>query len=168
MKSYIKSVVLIALISVTACTNSLFSSNSGNNDGSQTKFSFNQFSDIPLPEKANMDTDRTLLLSYGEDWLGRLIYSTSGNTNELYDLYKSNMSNLGWQEFSSVRSAISIQTWQRGDRVAIIQIKGGALGFGSEISIIMSTASNNISNENSVTTTPSISNVTTPPSVIHR
>jgi hypothetical protein len=46
----------------------------------------------------------------------------------LFDFYKAQMPTFNWQEISSIRAAISVLTWQRGDRIATIQIDDTTLG----------------------------------------
>ncbi len=99
--------------------------------------SFNQFADIPIPTGAKMDLDRTLLLGSGEGWIGRLVTKNSNNVNEMFNFYKSELPKFGWQELTSVRSAISILTYQRGSRVATVQIQGTTFG-GSAVDFTVS------------------------------
>ena len=49
--------------------------------------SFAQFSDIPVPSGASMDMNRSLLLGASEEWTGRLAYSTSTASAQVFDLY---------------------------------------------------------------------------------
>ncbi len=90
--------------------------------------SFNQFADIPIPTGAKMDIERTLLLGSGEGWIGRLVTKNSNNINEMFSFYKSELPKFGWQELSSVRSALSVLTYQRGARVATVQIQASTFG----------------------------------------
>jgi hypothetical protein len=99
--------------------------------------SFNQFADIPIPTGAKMDLDRTLLLGSGEGWIGRLVTKNSNNINEIFSFYKSELPKFGWQEVSSVRSALSVLTYQRGSRVATVQIQGTTFG-GSSVDFTVS------------------------------
>ncbi len=117
-------VLVVAALGLSACANG----SKGGAAATPTP-SFAQFSDIPVPPKATMDVERSLLLGHGETWTGRLIYSSwSQNESQLYDLYHDDMPKFGWQEITSVRAAISIQTWQRGSRVCTIQFKDDAIG----------------------------------------
>lgn len=130
---FIRAALPLILLTLTACggTNSPSAAPSGGS--AAVPASFNQFSDIPIPAKANMDMDQSLLLGQGDGWVGRLVYSTGTSQGQLYDLYRSGMPGFGWQEVISVRSSISVQTWQRGERVATVQIRDGF--FGSEVTV---------------------------------
>ncbi len=99
--------------------------------------SFNQFADIPIPTGAKMDIERTLLLGSGEGWIGRIVTKNSNNINEMFSFYKSELPKFGWQEVSTVRSALSVLTYQRGGRVATVQIQGTTFG-GSTVDFTVS------------------------------
>lgn len=129
--------VAVAL-ALGACTSSPLSPSSSRPQGASAQPSFSQFSDVPIPAKATMDVDQSLLLGNGEGWVGRLVYTTGGSTGALYDLYRSDMPGFGWQEIASVRAAISVQTWQRGDRVATVQIRDTT--FGAELILTVAPA----------------------------
>ena len=105
-----------------------------------TPASFSQFSDVPIPSGANLDVDRTLILGQGENWLGRLQYSVRWtNAGKMYDFYRAEMPSFGWQELTSVRASISVQTWQRGDRIATVQIEDTT--FGASVILTMAPGS---------------------------
>lgn len=128
MKACVVSIGMVALIGLSACGGSPLSPSSAHSDGTQASPSFNQFSDIPIPAKADMDVSQSLLLGHGDAWVGRLVFTTNGDPGAVYDLYRSDMPGFGWQEITSVRASISVQTWQRGDRVATVQIRDTTLG----------------------------------------
>lgn len=128
MKAGAVSIGLLVLLALAACSNNSLAPSSARSDGSPAAPSFSQFSDIPIPTKANMDVDQSLLLGHGESWVGRLVYTTGGGTGAIYDLYKADMPGFGWQEITSVRASISVQTWQRADRIATVQIRDSMFG----------------------------------------
>jgi len=99
--------------------------------------SFTQFSDIPVPASATMDLDRSLLLGSSESWTGRLIYQSTNNAAEIFNLYKEDMPKFGWSEMTVIRGLRSVMTYQRGHRVATIEIQGRTIQ-GSEVSITVS------------------------------
>ena len=99
--------------------------------------SFAQFSDIPIPSGAKMNLDRTLILGPQDSWIGRLGLETSHNTTTMYDFYKQKTPEFGWQEITSVRSAISVLTYTRAERVLTITLRTKTIS-GSELDITMS------------------------------
>ncbi len=143
MKAGIVSIGLVVLFALSACSSSPLSPSSARSDGSPSAPSFSQFSDIPIPAKASMDVDQSLLLGHGEGWVGRLVYTTGGNTGAIYDLYKSDMPGFGWQEITSVRASISVQTWQRADRVATVQIRDTTFGTETIVTVAPTIAGGN-------------------------
>lgn len=99
--------------------------------------SFTQFSDIPVPPAATMDMDRSLLLGASEEWTGRLVYSSSNSTAQIFDLYKAEMPKFGWQEMTVIRGQRTVMTFQRGARVATIEVSPRTLQ-GTEVFVTVS------------------------------
>lgn len=98
---------------------------------------FGQFNDIPIPEGATMDIDRTLILGAQERWIGRLSLSTKISAPAAFDTFQSQMPQFGWAEVSAVRSETSVLTFSQGERVATIQIAPTTFG-GANVDITMS------------------------------
>jgi len=99
--------------------------------------SFAQFSDIPVPTGATMDMEHSLLLGAGNEWTGRLTYTTSTNNARVFDLYKAEMPKFGWTELTVIRGDRSIMTYQQGARVATVQIQGGTI-YGATVAVTVS------------------------------
>lgn len=99
--------------------------------------SFTQFADIPIPTGAKMVIDRTLILGPQESWLGRLVLDSEHSTTSMFDFYKQRTPEFGWQEVTSVRSAVSVLTYSRGQRVMTLQIRSKTIA-GSELDITVS------------------------------
>jgi hypothetical protein len=139
----LSAVVAVLVLGLTACTTSPMTPSS-RADGSDAAAAsggssgFAQFSDLPVPAKATMDVDHSLLLGHGDAWVGRLVYTSWNSPGSLYDFYRNEMPGFSWQEITSVRATISVQTWQRGDRVVTIQIKENTLGC--EVTMTMAPA----------------------------
>ncbi len=130
-----------AALALAACSSG--SSSSGDTNSGVAAPSFNQFTDIPLPEDAHMDRHNTLVVGQGENWMGRLDYTLRwSSAPQLFDFYKEQMPRYKWQEISSVRAAISVMTYRRGDRIATVQIEDRTL-VGVEVIITMSPTNNN-------------------------
>ncbi|MBI4185323.1 MAG: hypothetical protein HY521_15125 [Proteobacteria bacterium] len=99
--------------------------------------SFASFTDIPVPQGAKLNIDRTLVLGSDNDWIGRLTFDSGLNVVEAYDFFKREMAGFGWREVTSVRATISVLTYQRDNRIATLQIIGGRLS-GSTIDVTVS------------------------------
>jgi len=128
MRPFLPPVIFALLLGIAGCSHSLSPTPSGES-ATPPAPSFSQFSDVPIPEGARMDTDRTLLLGQGDTWVGRLVYSVRfTGAPELFDFYKAEMPAFKWTEVSSVRAEISVMTWQRDDRIATVQIEDTTLG----------------------------------------
>ena len=98
---------------------------------------FNQFSDIPIPERSEMDTKQSLIFGNQQWWTGRLVFSSPYSAGGLFDFFMSEMPKFGWQEITVVRSKISILTFRQGNRIATIQIDGDS---SSEVEFTVSPA----------------------------
>ena len=86
---------------------------------------FTRFSDIPVPESAEMNLDRSVVFGANEKWNGRLVLTTPHSAQSMFDFYKAHMPEFGWSEVTSIRSRTSVLTYRRQSRVATIQIAGG-------------------------------------------
>ena len=98
---------------------------------------FSDFTDIPRPSSATMDLDRTLIFGNADSWVGRLAFTSRMTTIELFDFFKQEMPRFGWEEVTSVRSTVSVLSYRRMDRVAMMQIKSGTL-YGSSAELTVS------------------------------
>jgi hypothetical protein len=94
------------------------------------------FPDLPIPQGAKMNLDRTLVVGT-EDWFGQLVLEASGNAFQMFDFYRNGLPKFGWSEITSVRAPVSVLTYEREQRVLQMQIKGGSLS-GSMITITVS------------------------------
>lgn len=98
---------------------------------------YGRFTDIPIPEGAAMDTERSLILGTGGNWLGRIALKAEGNVGEVFDFYRREMPRFGWSEITVVRAGTSVLTYENGGRVATVQISENTLG-GSELDLTVS------------------------------
>ena len=103
---------------------------------------FSDFRDIPIPAGAQMITDRSLILGVRDAWIGRLVLKTSFNVAAAFNFFKQRTNEFGWQEITSVRSAVSILSYTRGERVLTIQIQDRSLG-GAEVDLTVSPRGDN-------------------------
>lgn len=120
---------IISVLVLGACTGNapLTATTKAGADGSPTKASFARFGDIPVPRGAEMDVDRSLVLGEQEAWIGRLVMWVPESPGRMYDFFSQEMPRFAWDNITSVRSAISVMTYTRGDRVATIQIKDSTI-----------------------------------------
>ncbi|WNJ99592.1 hypothetical protein L2D14_17220 [Thalassospiraceae bacterium LMO-JJ14] len=133
-------VLLIAiLLSASACTQTAQLqggglSSTGNSGGAQPNASI--FPDIPIPEGANMNVDKTLVVGT-DNWFGQLALSAGQSPVVMFDFYRNRLPQFGWNEITSVRAPTSVLTYDREDRIMQMQITGSTLR-GSEILITVS------------------------------
>ena len=97
----------------------------------------NSYADIPISANDQLAVDKSLLLNTGEQWIGRAVLKSKLDTVQAFEYYMANMPSQGWINITSVQSETSVLTYEKGNRVATIQIKRGTLS-GSQISVTVS------------------------------
>jgi hypothetical protein len=109
--------------SQTASTGTQQGGGAGGGSGNATPGpGFTKFSDIPMPANNTIDLERSLILGGDQQWTGRLVINSSSSVADMYEFYRREMPNFGWQEVTTVRAANSVLVFQQGSRVATIQI----------------------------------------------
>ena len=131
--------VLAAGVALAACSQNvgIAPPTKDTSGGTETQAAFTRFPDMPLPTKGDFDMDRTMIFGGGESWIGRLTINTSYSANEMFDFYQKHLPGFGWREVTSLRSAVSVLTYTRQDRVATIQIQERTIR-GSEVTVTVS------------------------------
>ena len=126
MTRALQTILLAASLGLAACTTEVGvpAQGEGGTDAQGLQQSFTRFPDMPVPEGADIDLDRTLVFGAGEDWFGRLVIGVSHSANDMFDYFKRELPRFGWEEVTSVRSAVSVLTYERQERVVTIQIQG--------------------------------------------
>jgi hypothetical protein len=129
-------------VAISAC--SLFSSSEpiapssrATNGATLDKTQAQQFTDIPIPAGARMDSDRTLILGPRETWIGRLVFTSAAAPNDLFEFYNRELPRFGWSGITAVRAATSVLSFSRNERIATVQISRTTLG-GSEVLVTIS------------------------------
>ncbi len=112
-----------------------------NEVNSELPYTFAQFSDIPIPENASMNLDRTTIFGRETDWVGKVVFSAPYDIGGVFDFYMSEMPNFGWHEITSVRGPNSVLTYNRDTRVVLIQITPSKFQ-GTNVVLTMSPAPN--------------------------
>jgi len=136
-----KGSLVIALLGLAACgeTAPILSGSGGGSGGSAERKSvsaFSQFPDIPIPSGTKINVDKTLVFGT-KPWYGQLALSSSSNANQLFDFYRENLPQYGWQEVTAVRAPTSILTYATAERVLAIAIQSATL-TGSDVTVTVS------------------------------
>ena len=130
----VRYVGLAALLLLAACSSAMdLAPNKGASDASDQP-TFSQFQDVPIPASATMNVDRTLVFGARDSWIGRLAFKSSTNPVAMFDFYKQNAPQFGWEELTSVRSANSVLSYSRGDRIMTVEVKSATL-WGSDVDV---------------------------------
>ncbi|MDR0367490.1 MAG: hypothetical protein LBH41_02850 [Rickettsiales bacterium] len=95
--------------------------------GNDLPYAFAEFSDIPIPERANMILDHTSIYGRGDDWVGKITYTVPYGVSGVFDFYISEMPRFGWDEITSVRGSSAAMSYVRGKRATMVQINPSSL-----------------------------------------
>jgi len=104
--------------------------------GSQGKTVPTQFSDLPIPQGAKLNVDKTLVVGT-QTWFGQLTLETSQSADTMFEFYSRELANYGWRRIAAVRAPTSILTYDRENRVLAIAIQPSRV-YGSEITVTVS------------------------------
>lgn len=115
----------------------VFQSTDNGETGKAGQSQYTLFPDVPLPQDAKMNVDKTLAFGGGDTWIGQLALVTGHAHNEMFNFFKKQLPEFGWQEITSVRAPTSVLTYQRANRVLAIQVQGASLN-GSEVTMTVS------------------------------
>ena len=74
--------------------------------------SFAKFNDLPMPGSSKMNLEKSLVFGAESEWFGRINLIVGMNGAEVFDFYRFEMPNFGWKEITSIRSDISLITYQ--------------------------------------------------------
>lgn len=87
-----------------------------------------------MPADASIVLDQTIVLGTGEEWMGRVTIKAKTGLTSVFDFYREQMPQFGWKELTVLRSATSVLTYSRDERIATIQIESNKQLFkGSRI-----------------------------------
>ena len=100
---------------------------------------FEQFDDVPVPQNARLDLERSLILGSRDGWIGRLVYGAPFSMTQMFVFFEQEMLRFGWQPLTAVRAAISTLSFQRGNRIATIILEQRITG-GATVSMTMAPA----------------------------
>lgn len=95
--------------------------------------------DLPLPRGYDLSRSKTVIFGEGDTWNGKVVYTINSAAEDMVTFYRRDMPALGWQEISVFRAATSVLNFQRGSRVATVQVSPRTL-YGSYIEVVVTQA----------------------------
>lgn len=100
-------------------------------DGREIPMVFQNFPDIPFPDKSYMELENSKTMGNGENWTGSISYTSGFNAGRVFDFYVAEMPKKGWIEIAVVRAGISQMTYVRNGRAVqiLIQMEGKDSSF---------------------------------------
>jgi len=99
--------------------------------------SFAKFNDLPMPSNSKMNLEKSLVFGADSEWFGRLNLIVNLSGAEVFDFYIYEMPNFGWREITSIRSNVSLITYERGGRIANVRIDSSSTR-GTEVWVTVS------------------------------
>jgi len=123
--NFFKFSFLISFLFLVSCDGkvpTIASGVSGPEGLSAEEASFAKFNDLPMPGSSKMNLEKSLIFGSESEWFGRINLIVGMNGAEVFDFYIFEMPNFGWKEITSIRSDISLITYQRGGRIANVRI----------------------------------------------
>ncbi len=140
LKNFIKAISLVVgLIFISACTlpaTTIPATDNKTLAGDSPEVT-NSYADIPISANDQLSVNESLLLNTGEQWIGRAMLKSKLDPVQAFEYYMANMPNQGWINITTVQSKTSVLTYEKGARVATVQIDRSTLG-GSQISVTVS------------------------------
>jgi hypothetical protein len=95
--------------------------------------------DLPLPRGYDLSRGNTVVFGEGDTWNGKIVYSINSAAEDMVTFYRRDMPALGWQEISVFRASTSVLNFQRGNRVATVQVSPRTL-YGSNVEVVVTQA----------------------------
>lgn len=87
-----------------------------------------QITDIALPAGAKLDAESSLIIGTGDRWFGRIVFKADTPTVQAYNHFYNAMPSFGWNLITALQAKTSILSYQRGERIALIQVESASLG----------------------------------------
>lgn len=87
-----------------------------------------QITDIALPAGAKLDAESSLIIGTTDRWFGRIVLKTDSPTVQLFNHFYNTLQTFGWNLITALQAKTSILSFQRGERIALIQIESASLG----------------------------------------
>ena len=88
----------------------------------QTKPGFSNITDVPIPQSAHMNLNKSMVMGGGNSWTGHLVYETNRPQAEVIDFMNENMQQADWTKISESRAKDTVITFMKEKRVATIRI----------------------------------------------
>ena len=95
--------------------------------------------DLPLPRGYDLSRGKTVIFGEGDTWNGKVVYTINSAAEDMVTFYRRDMPALGWQEISVFRANTSVLNFQRGSRVATVQVSARTL-YGSNVEVVVTQA----------------------------
>jgi len=107
-----------------------------------------QLRDFPVPPKAKLKTEQTLILGHLETWTGRIVMRSKLSENDLCAFYQDRMPGFGWRMISATQARVSLMSFVREDRVATLRVEASRFS-GCTITAIVSPRQGGVSSPES-------------------
>lgn len=114
---------LLAITLVCAATVSFSScSTSPMKVSQQSKPGFSNIQDVPLPQSANIDMNKSMVMGGGNSWTGHLAYDTKESQAEVVDFINTHMQRDDWTKLSELRGKETVISFMKDKRIATVRV----------------------------------------------
>lgn len=88
--------------------------------------------EIPLPQDAQLDNDKTVILGGGAAWAGQIVIKATQGPTEVFTFFRDQLPARGWVGVSSVKSRNSILVFAKQERTLTVEVReAGGMSTGS-------------------------------------
>jgi hypothetical protein len=132
------SVLLAAAFTIVGCA-----STSPVKMTAQSKPGFSNITDIPLPQSATLDSEKSMVLGGNNTWTGHLVYDTDQPNTLITDFTNKKMLEDSWSKISELRGKDTILSYVKDERLATFRISAdhGLMSSKTRVSIDMTNTS---------------------------
>lgn len=91
-------------------------------DNTEVKNYLSEITDIPLPNKSEIDLEKTVVVGKQGNWMGRLTLINKNPIDEIFSFFVNEMPKFDFKEKSLIRSAESTLIFQNNKKTIFIKI----------------------------------------------
>ena len=138
MNTFKSLILLCASSTLMACANVDLAS--GKESAGSPEPSAKQLAgDMPIPPGATVRPQESLVMGSGNRWMGRISLNVPDDPQNVFAYFRDGLPGSGWALTSSSYSKLSLLTFNKGDRVATVQLQVSNFGV-NEVTITVTPA----------------------------
>ncbi|MDI9331680.1 MAG: hypothetical protein QM527_10295 [Alphaproteobacteria bacterium] len=92
----------------------------------------------PIPPGAEVNTNQSLILGQGDQWVGRMVLDVGRDADIAYKFFYEIYPNRGWTLITAVRGEASLLVFSNAERSLSVEVKSGQFWGGGRVVITAS------------------------------